>query len=207
MAKKKIEIEKIGSSIAIRVEQNDGSYAPANYYPISAIRSVEPQVQIGIAPVQSDNNRLNNYPYEDKLMISLSFTSENLTKEYFDIQDVTNQPGWTADLSGMVQALSDINGWLVQTVSVTTTPASVETSIPDVIDLSGESFPYTFPADTYTSATIVVPDSETIEFNGLTLDAGQYGFSGGTNLLGSFELDNPSGSGCYILVIGDVLIS
>jgi len=192
MAKKKIEIEKIGSSIAIRVQQSDGSYGPNNYYPIGNVRSVTSDAQMDFNAVQSDNNRPHNYPYTDKLMVIMDFSAENQTKEYFDLQDVTNQPGWTADLAGLNQALEDINGWLVQTVSVTTTPASVETSIPDVIDLSGESFPYTFPADTYTSATIVVPDSETIEFNGLTLDAGQYGFSGGTNLLGSFELDNPS---------------
>lgn len=206
MSKKKIEIEKIDSSIAIRVQQEDGSYGLNNLYPVVAVRSVEPQMQIGLAPVQSDNNRLNNYPYEDKLMVIITFNSENQTKEYFDIQDVTNQPTWTADSSGLIQALEDINSWLVSDVSVSSSPSETELSTPDVIDLSGETFPYTFPSGQYTAATIVVPTGETIDFNGYTLTAGSYGFAS-DNYLDSFTLENPSGTGVVILVIGNVLIS
>ena len=31
----------------------------------------------------------------------------------FDIQEVTNQAGWTANLAGQQQCIADINAWLV----------------------------------------------------------------------------------------------
>jgi hypothetical protein len=207
MAKKKIEIEKIGSSIAIRVERNDGSYSENSFYPVANIRSVEPTVQINIAPVQADNNRLNNYPYADKLQILLKFVSDNETSEYFDIQDVSNQPTWTANLAGIAIALTDINDWLEQTISIVPIPPTSSLALPDVIDLSAEIFPYTFPSGVYTSATIIVPSGETIEINGFEYEGGAYGFSSENSFLDSFILDNPSGTGCSILVLGEVIIS
>jgi hypothetical protein len=117
MGKRKIEIEKIGSSIAIRVEQKNGSYSNNHYYPIINIRSVEHQIQMGFNPVQADNNRLMNYPYTDKLLISMNFVEGVAVLEYFDIQDVTNQPTWDNNPAGLTQALEDINGWLTEVTS------------------------------------------------------------------------------------------
>jgi hypothetical protein len=117
MGKRKIEIEKIGSSIAIRVQQKDGSYSNNHYYPIINIRSVEHQIQMGFNPVQADNNRLMNYPYTDKLLISMNFVEGVATLEYFDIQDITNQPTWDNNPAGLSQALEDINGWLTEVTS------------------------------------------------------------------------------------------
>jgi hypothetical protein len=138
MARKKIQIEKIDNSIAVRIEQKNGSYSDNFLYPVANIRSVEHQIQIGFNPLQADNNRLMNYPYEDKLLIMMNFVEGVATIEYFDIQDVDNQPGWTADAVGLTQALSDINDWLVDSSSsVLPTGASTEAKQDDQITLIG----------------------------------------------------------------------
>jgi hypothetical protein len=138
MARKKIQIEKIDNSIAVRVEQKNGSYSDNFLYPVANIRSVEHQIQIGFNPIQTDNNRLMNYPYEDKLLIMMNFVEGVATLEYFDIQDVDNQVGWTADAAGLTQALSDINGWLINSSpSVLPTGASTEAKQDDQITLIG----------------------------------------------------------------------
>jgi hypothetical protein len=137
MARKKIQIEKIDNSIAVRVEQKNGSYSDNFLYPVANIRSVEHQIQIGFNPVQADNNRLMNYPYTDKLLIMMNFVEGVATIEYFDIQDVDNQAGWTADAAGLTQALADINGWLVNSApSILPTGASTEAKQDDQITLS-----------------------------------------------------------------------
>jgi hypothetical protein len=72
---------------------------------------------------------------------------------------------------------------------------------PGVIAASSLSFPYSTP-NTFYSVSLIVPLGETIEFNGVTLQAGTYNFGGtGNQKLGSFTLDNPSGTGVYILTL------
>ena len=61
----KIQIEKIGNSIAIRVRLKDGSYTPNTFYPIVNIRAVQPDYKLNFNPVQSDNNRQKYYEYTD----------------------------------------------------------------------------------------------------------------------------------------------
>jgi hypothetical protein len=191
----KLEISKIDGSIAIRKQNKDGvTFTPYTYHKISSIRSVFPDFY------EDFKNVAQTYPYQDKLRVILTFVSENQTKEDFDIQDVINQAGWTNDEAGLLQALSDINGWLSTAGSI----ISGGEFEPNAIDLSGETFPYDFPASQYSAFVLVIADGITIDFNGVTLPSGSYPFSGsGGQKSKTFELSNPSATpnGCFILTI------
>jgi hypothetical protein len=191
MALSNIEIEKDGSVIRIRKQNADTSWTPWTSHNVTSIRSVVPNYEEGFSELDSNTNRpKNQYPYTDKMEICLLFTSDNGTKEVFDIQQVTNQAGWTADSAGFLQALSDINSWL--TVAATTGGSGEFT--PDAGDLSALGFPYTLPANTFKSVALVIETGGTIELNGATLSEGAYSFSGASGeTVGSFTLDNPSG--------------
>jgi len=74
------------------------------------------------------------------------------------------------------------------------------TFTPGVILASTLTFPYTLVADTYKGYTIIVPPTETIQFQGGTLPAGVYNFSGeGNQKSTAAVLDLPSGTGVIIL--------
>jgi len=47
----------------------------------------------------------------DKMVIVNIFLSDG-TKFGFDVQEITNQAGWTANLAGQQQCIDDINTWL-----------------------------------------------------------------------------------------------
>lgn len=84
---------------------------------------------------------------------------------------------------------------------VTMIPSSPTTTA-GVVILADETFPYTFPDATYSSAQIIVPTGETIDFNGSTLPEGTYNFSAGQGqTLGSFELDNPSDTPSGVIIL------
>ncbi len=58
------------------------------------------------------------YPHDKMFRCVIKYTRRSLighdpVATHFDIQDVTNQAGWTADSAGLAQALADINGWLL----------------------------------------------------------------------------------------------
>jgi hypothetical protein len=69
---------------------------------------------------------------------------------------------------------------------------------------SGLTFPYDLPAATYTGVTLIVPTGQTIDFEGATLPAGTYSFSGeGSQTCNGFTLSNPSltPSGIILLTV------
>jgi len=75
---------------------------------------------------------------------------------------------------------------------------------PGAILASSLTFPYSLPANTYKAVTIIVPTGQTIDFEGATLPAGTYNFSGeGDKKSTSFTLDNPSTtpSGVILLTV------
>jgi hypothetical protein len=124
-----IEISKIDGSIAIRKLRPDGvTYTPYTYHAIIGIRSVFPVITEDLGVINLDNSNKGTYPYEDKLQVIIQFNSENLTKEYFDIQQVTNQPTWTHDEAGLLIALADINGWLLAGASGSLAAIALDTA-------------------------------------------------------------------------------
>ena len=193
-----MEIEKNGSSIRLRKQNADSSWTPWTSHNIASIRSVVPNYEEDFSELDSTNRPKNQYPYTDKMEICLLFTSDNGTKEVFDIQQVTNQPTWTADSIGFEQALSDIDSWLVDGSS----NALSGTFTPDVIDLGAVVFPYSLPPDTYKSVAIVIGSGESVDFNGVTLTEGSYSFQGqGNQTCEAFTLSNPTvTSASFILV-------
>lgn len=125
----KIEISKIDGSIAIRIQKADGiNFTPYTYHAIIGIRSVFPVLQDDLGLVNLNNSNKGTYPYADKLQVIMQFNSENLTKEYFDIQDVLNQPTWTHDEAGLLTALADINGWLLAGASGSLADIALDTA-------------------------------------------------------------------------------
>jgi hypothetical protein len=75
-----------------------------------------PKVNIsGVFPVKIQERGVNNelewvYRFDKIIYISVLTTDDNHFS--FDIQEITNQPGWTPDLAGQQQAIADINAWL-----------------------------------------------------------------------------------------------
>jgi hypothetical protein len=106
-------ISLIGASIAIETIVTPA--IPNEYYPISAIRSVNATYSPSLQAVGGV------YPYPSMLMVDIYFFDPNMQRLSFDIQSIANQAGWTANLAGLNQAMVDINGWITTANSLAPT--------------------------------------------------------------------------------------
>jgi len=106
-------ISLIGASIAIETIVSPA--IPNEYYPISAIRSVNATYSQNLQAVGGV------YPYPSMLMVDIYFFDPNMQRLSFDIQSIANQAGWTANLAGLNQAMIDINGWITTANSLAPT--------------------------------------------------------------------------------------
>jgi len=61
---------------------------------------------------------------EYSVILDIEENPTDLVKIQFDIQDVTNQAGWTADRAGLAQAVTDIKNGVNAAVAASSTPAS-----------------------------------------------------------------------------------
>ena len=66
-------------------------------------------VKINSKPASPDDE---TWKYYHNDMIYVDIAISDGTNFRFDIQDVTNQAGWTPDLSGQQQCVADIMAWL-----------------------------------------------------------------------------------------------
>lgn len=76
-----------------------------------------PKIQItGVYPV-----KINSKPsapddeywrHHHDTIVCVDIAIADGTNLRFDVQDVSNQAGWTADLAGQQQCIADINAWL-----------------------------------------------------------------------------------------------
>jgi len=108
---KKIEVSKVGSTIEVLVINPVTPNAP-ECYALSAIKSVVPVRQENLGTSLTDRAP---YPDTDLNIITINFHNEDSNPSLkFDLSTVSNQPGWTADLSGLIQASTDICGWMTQ---------------------------------------------------------------------------------------------
>lgn len=107
---KTLEIALVGSSLELIYTDHTGVKLPAEYFPVCGIKSIKGVPQIGHGTRDATNQRKNPYPFDDMLKVEIEMDqkSSNIS---FDIQSVTNQAGWTPNLAGLVQAITDINGW------------------------------------------------------------------------------------------------
>ena len=76
--------------------------------PKAAITLVAP-IKINGSAQMSDPTQ---WKYRFPSMIMIEIVLNNGKVFNFDVQEVTNQAGWTADLAGQQQAVADINAWL-----------------------------------------------------------------------------------------------
>lgn len=106
-------ISLVGTSIALETIVTPA--IPNEYYPVSAIRSVNATYSPSLQPVGGV------YPYPSMLKVDIYFHDVNMQRLSFDIQSIANQAGWTADLAGLTQAIDDINGWITTANSVAPT--------------------------------------------------------------------------------------
>ncbi len=68
----------------------------------------------GVYPtkIQTRNVGDQYWPYRFDTIVMISVTTTDNNTFQFDVQEITNQPGWTGDLAGQQQAIADINAWL-----------------------------------------------------------------------------------------------
>lgn len=77
-------------------------------FPKDAISGVFP-VKINSKPAAPDDAYW-NYRFDDMIIVTVNMHDGSHFN--FDLQEVTNQAGWTADLAGQQQCIDDINTWL-----------------------------------------------------------------------------------------------
>lgn len=108
---KQIEISNVDCCLRIR---NINAADPNAYeaYALVNIKGVKGLYEPGIGVRDpSTNQKANPYPeFDDMLRIQIEFLGDDPPID-FDIQYVDNQPGWTADLAGLQQAVADICQW------------------------------------------------------------------------------------------------
>lgn len=111
--KKKLEISLINGSLALEYNDLNHSSEPIQYYPVCSIKGIIATYQPGWGTRDAQNQRKNPYDFTDMLKVTIYL--EGHAKEVsFDIQQVTNQAGWTANLAGLKQAISDIKDWAAE---------------------------------------------------------------------------------------------
>jgi len=112
MAKLKLkDINKVGSNIEILTINTVKPNAP-ECYSLNAVKSVIPTYTENIGTSLQDRAP---YPWVDLFMITVTFHNEHENPSIkFDLREVNNQPTWTPDLVGLIQAVADICGWQTQ---------------------------------------------------------------------------------------------
>jgi hypothetical protein len=126
MALRNMEISLEGTSIKV-VNLNTSSPNIPEYYNTANVKSIVALKGIGIGTYQSNtDNPLMPYPKEDKLEVQINFINQNENPPIkFDIQYISNQPTWTADYAGLLQAAYDINQWIATSVVTQLTDAEI----------------------------------------------------------------------------------
>jgi len=133
---KKFEISPVAGAIAVRNINTDG---PNNYeyHRFSAIKSIVPVYQLNHGERLATNQRKNPVRHDSIIAFEISFiNSEASAPIRYNIKDVSNQPTWTNDFSGLAVAISDMNSWAGDTASNISSLAS-KTVASTVLNESG----------------------------------------------------------------------
>lgn len=136
---RKWEIEQADGGFRVR-NINTTDPQPWQYIKCSAIKSITGTdiADFGLRD-GTTNQRKNPVRHDDKRSIIVSFHDENNSSPLrYNIEDVNNQPGWTNDTAGLLQALSDINSWCASAGAVISailtgnveTPTTVQDIVP-----------------------------------------------------------------------------
>lgn len=128
MSFKQKEISLSGSTIEILTINPVSPNAP-ECYALQAIKSVIPTFQenVGINGINTDKG---TYPFKDRKTITITFHDESSNPSIkFDLEEISNQPGWTLNLAGVIQAVTDICGWITTATGPTTGLATEATAL------------------------------------------------------------------------------
>ena len=100
--------EIVLGTTSLEVTRNPTADNSTELIPKSAISLVAPIKINGSAQMEDPTQ----WTYRFAEMIMFEIVLNNGKVFNFDVQEVTNQAGWTADLAGQQQAVADINTWL-----------------------------------------------------------------------------------------------
>ena len=112
----KIEVDFIDKSIALRMSNTvTGVTGNWEYHPVCNVVSITGQLFPNFANINpATNQRAHRYPHDDMARIIIEMNGVHQLDIDFDLNDVTNQAGWTVDAAGVEQAKADINAWIAQ---------------------------------------------------------------------------------------------
>lgn len=134
---RKIEIKPENGAIAIRVINADIPNV-WEYYQFGAVKSVLPVFQEDYGVRQADNQRKRGVRYDNLFEFIISFHDEDSSPSLrYNLEAVDNQPTWTNDYTGLSQAVSDINSWIVQGTSGLLTETAFKDSFDQVVRVAG----------------------------------------------------------------------
>jgi len=112
-ANQTLEVSFIEKSLSLRYSDDENGTQNWEYHPICQVVSITGQVQIGFGARDPQTlQRKNRYRWDDLLRIIVETNGEQQPYVDFDLNQVTNQPGWTKDQAGVQQAIADINTWV-----------------------------------------------------------------------------------------------
>lgn len=133
------EIEQVTGGFRIRVlATGTAEQQPWTFVDCTAVKQIHGVIKTGFGTRDATNLRKNPVREDDTISLIISFHDENNTSPIdYDIQYVNNQPGWTPDLAGLNQAISDVTSWcggVANLISVITgnveTPSTVQDTTP-----------------------------------------------------------------------------
>lgn len=126
------------------IEQADGGFRVRNldasgnglweYHQCESIKSVIGVEQVGYGTRASSNLRKNPIREDDHRQIIIMFNDDQQSKIEYNIAYVNNQPTWTNDNAGLVQATADINSWCGGGSSTFEAAAAGNTETPSVVE-------------------------------------------------------------------------
>ena len=110
---KKIQVSKVGACLKVLVV-NAVKPNAHEVYTLSNIKSVKGSFQAGVGRNGIANP--STYSFTDRKTVTVEF-GDDLPSLTFDLETVTNQAGWTLNLAGVIQAITDINSWITDAVT------------------------------------------------------------------------------------------
>lgn len=110
---KTLEISLVNGSLALTYFDDGVAKLPTEYYPVCGIKSIKGVAAMGHGTRDAKNQRKNSYPFTDMLQVVIDIESKE-NKIIFDIQSVTNQATWTANVAGLAIAIDTIRDWAAE---------------------------------------------------------------------------------------------
>lgn len=130
---KPFEIESVDGGFRVRNVATPAN--PWEYHKCAGIKSITGVEVPGMGTRDATNLRKNPIRYDDKRQIVISFHDENNTSPLrYNIEDVSNQAGWTNNAAGLLQALADINSWCAGAGATIATILEGNSEIPTTVE-------------------------------------------------------------------------